>query len=92
MAVPFAPHLINAVIRHLNEDHAMDCLVVAHVHGGRPEALSAHVLDLDAEGADFVIATDEELEVVRIPFARVLVERADLQEEFARLVRTAYDA
>ena len=77
----FSPEVVEAVKRHMNEDHAADSLLIVRALGGRPDATSARTSDLDTEAIYF----ETDGEVIRIPWSTTLTERAQIRQEVVRL-------
>ena len=50
---PFDDEVVAAVLRHMNEDHAEDSVLICRAFGGRPDATSATMTGLDATGGEF---------------------------------------
>ncbi|MFY1674588.1 DUF2470 domain-containing protein [Plantactinospora sp. WMMB334] len=84
---PFTPDVVAAIVRHMNGDHAADCRVICQGLGGLPEATSATMSGMDAQGMDFVATLDGLPVPVRIPFASTLTERRQVRAEAARMYR-----
>lgn len=83
------PEVVAAVARHMNDDHADDCVVLARVWGGQAGATSARMTGMDPEGLDLEAEVEDTPVAVRIPFARPLVERSEVRAEVARLYHEA---
>ncbi|WP_417854184.1 DUF2470 domain-containing protein, partial [Actinoalloteichus caeruleus] len=49
---PFTADVVAAVVRHRNEDHAEDSLVIRRALGGAPDATRAVLVALDDTGLD----------------------------------------
>jgi putative heme iron utilization protein len=81
--------VVDAVTRHMNDDHADDALLIVRAHGGRPDAESARMTGMDTHGADFSVRAGDEQVVVRVPWARELTERAEVRPEIVRLYTEA---
>ena len=81
----FAPDVVAAVMRHMNTDHADDCVVLCQALGGQPTATAAVMSGLDGDAASFEATVDGQPVPVRIPFATTLTERAQIRVEIVRL-------
>ncbi len=88
-ANPFPPEVIAAVMRHMNTDHADDCLVICQGLGGQPTATAANMSGMDAEAMEFLAVVDGTEVPVRVPFSERLVERRQIRAEAARMYREA---
>lgn len=81
----FPPEVVQAVCRHLDDDHADDALLIARVLGGVPQATSVRTTGVDGAGLDLLAHTDEGPVPVRVPFAAPARERADLRSAVVAL-------
>lgn len=52
---PFSEGVVRAVVRHMNDDHAADSVLIVRVHGGVPDATEAVMTGMDAAGIDFAV-------------------------------------
>ncbi|BCJ62249.1 DUF2470 domain-containing protein [Micromonospora endophytica] len=86
---PFAPEVIVAVRRHMNDDHADDCLLICQGLGGQPAATAATMSGMDAEAMEFLATVGGASVPVRIPFHGPIVERRQIRAEAARMYREA---
>ncbi|MET8864426.1 DUF2470 domain-containing protein [Nonomuraea sp. NPDC004580] len=86
MSTPFAPDVVEAIKRHMNDDHAEDGLLIVRALGGRPDAGTAVTSDVDAEAITFTIDGGER---VRVPWGETLAERAQVRKAVVRLYREA---
>ncbi len=79
--------VVTAVLRHMNDDHTDDSLVI--VRGfAEPRAAAATMTGLDAEAGEWSAEVDGEIRPVRIPWLGPVTERADIRREVVAL----YDA
>jgi Protein of unknown function (DUF2470) len=91
-ADPFPPEVVAQIMRHMNEDHAADSLLIVRALGGHPAAVAARMTGLDPDGIEFaaVVADAAGGPVpVRIPFSRRLTRRAEVRHEVVRMHREA---
>ncbi|MBF8186775.1 DUF2470 domain-containing protein [Nonomuraea sp. K274] len=86
MSTPFTPDVVEAIKRHMNDDHAEDSLIIVRGLGGRPAVTSAVTSDVDAEGIEFTVDGGEK---VRVPWGETLTERAQARKAVVRLYRDA---
>ncbi len=79
--MPFPPDVVDAVLTHMNDDHADDSLVIVRAHG-HPAALSAELTGVDEHGGTWhvVDATGEASLRVTWPGGPAL-DRAALRRE-----------
>lgn len=84
-ATPFGPDVVEAIRRHMNDDHPDDCLRMVQGLGGVLDATAATMTGLDADTAVFVATTpDGEAEVV-LPWSQRLTERGQVRVEVVRM-------
>jgi hypothetical protein len=83
---PFTADAVEAIKRHMNDDHAGDSLIIVRALGGRPAAVTAVTSDVDAEGIEFTVDGGER---VRVPWGETLTERAQVRKAVVTLYRDA---
>lgn len=82
----FTPDVVAAIMRHMNDDHAADNLLIVRVLGMRPDAVSARMSGMDADSIEFAARTGSGDEVaVRLPWSQRLTERAQVRAEVVRM-------
>jgi len=86
---PFDAEVRLAVLRHMNEDHLADSLLIVQRFGERADATSAVMVELDRTGGEFSVDGPDGRCTVRVPWARPITERSEIREELARLVGEA---
>lgn len=89
---PFTPEVVEAIARHMNEDHAEDSVLIVRALGGQPKADAAVLTGLDADGVDFSVEVEGRTVPVRIPWSRRLTERAQVRAEVVRMYDEARKA
>ncbi|GAA5085461.1 putative heme iron utilization protein [Thermocatellispora tengchongensis] len=89
MTTPFPPDAVDAIKRHMNDDHADDALLIVRALGGQAEATAARTTGVDAEGIDFAATVGGREVPVRVPWGMTLTERAQVRREVVRLYREA---
>jgi putative heme iron utilization protein len=89
---PFSPEVIAAVTRHMNVDHADDSLLICRALGGQPEATSATMTGMDADGIDFAVVVGGREVPARVPWAAPVTERAQVRAEVVRMYHDACEA
>ncbi|MEV0203346.1 DUF2470 domain-containing protein [Nonomuraea sp. NPDC050691] len=85
-ASPFTAEAVEAIKRHMNDDHGDDALLIVRALGGRPEATSALTSGVDGEAIEFTVDGGER---VRVPWGDTLTERAQVRMAVVRLYRQA---
>jgi putative heme iron utilization protein len=91
-ADPFGDDVVEQIKRHMNEDHAADCLTICRALGGRPGATAARMTGLDAAGIEFAVTDGGAEHPVRIPFGERLTERPQVRREVVRMTHEAREA
>ncbi|GHJ46220.1 hypothetical protein Cs7R123_35620 [Catellatospora sp. TT07R-123] len=89
---PFPPEVIAQIMRHMNDDHAGDSLLICRAalpEHTRPQASAAVMSGMDAVGLEFRAVVDGVDTPIRVPFAQRLTERAQVRVEVTRLYREA---
>jgi putative heme iron utilization protein len=87
--VSFAPEVVEAIKRHMNGDHAEDCVVIVRALGGRPTATAALMSGMDSDTVSFEATIDGGPVPVRIRFSQTLTERAQVRVEIVRMYEEA---
>jgi hypothetical protein len=84
----FSPEIVDAVLRHMNTDHAADNLVIVRAFAD-PAAASAVMTGLDGDGGEWAVTSQAgQTTTVRIDWATPVTERAGIRREVVVL----YDA
>ncbi len=86
---PFTPDVVAQIMRHMNEDHAADSLLICQVLGGVPGATAARMSGMDAAGIEFAADVSGTQQKIRIPFSQRLTARAQVRTEVTRLYHEA---
>ncbi|WP_327108739.1 DUF2470 domain-containing protein [Nonomuraea glycinis] len=89
MSSPFTADAVDAIKRHMNDDHADDALIIVRGLGGRPEATTAVTSGVDGEAIEFTVDGGER---VRVAWGESLTERAQVRMAVVRLYRDACHA
>ncbi|GHD44335.1 DUF2470 domain-containing protein [Mycetocola manganoxydans] len=77
----FGPEVVDAVLRHMNSDHADDNLLIVRAFAD-PAAASARMTGLDGEAGEWdVTATDGTVARVRIDWCSPVTERSGIRRE-----------
>lgn len=77
--------VVDAVRRHMNDDHAADNVLICRAFGDRDDVEVATMTGCDETGIDF----DADGTLVRIPWSRPVTERAQIRVEVVRLYEAA---
>ena len=88
-ANPFTAEAIEAICRHMNQDHQEDSLLICRTAGGLPEASRASVRSVDGDGVDFAAMVDGQERTVRVPWGGSITERSEVRMELTRLTLEA---
>jgi heme oxygenase len=86
---PFDAEVIAQVRKHMNDDHAADCLIIVQALGGRRDAGGAVMSGMDGDGIDFVATVGSQQVEVRVPWSYQLTERAQVRVEVTRMYHEA---
>jgi putative heme iron utilization protein len=81
----FPDDVVAAVCRHMNDDHADGSLLICRVLGGRPDAVGAVAVGVDAAGMTFEVDGAP----VTVPFASPAPTRADVRVSVVELYERA---
>jgi hypothetical protein len=81
----FAPEVVDAVCRHMNDDHPEDCLRIVRGLGGVHGATAAAMTGLDAEAASFSATTGAGPVAVTLPWSHRLEQRTEVRAEVVRM-------
>lgn len=85
----FPDHVVDAVVGHMNDDHADDTAVIVRAFGGLPRVDAAEVTGVDTTGLEVMARIDRQTRAVRVPFAGPVTDRLGLREEITRLYHAA---
>lgn len=88
----FPPDVVEAVCRHMNDDHADDALLICRTLGGRPEAERVVTHGFDSEAMHFTAWSGERSVALSVPFEEPVVERPQVRQAVVRLYEKACDA
>ncbi|QWC85088.1 DUF2470 domain-containing protein [Nocardioidaceae bacterium] len=85
----FPPEVTEAVLSHMNDDHAQDSLTIVRAHG-YPAARSAEMTGVDEHGGTWHVVDAVGEASVRIGWlGGEVTERAQLRQEVVRLFEAA---
>ena len=86
---PFSPEVVSQIMNHMNIDHAADSVLICRAFGGQPEATTATMSGMDADGIDFEVTVNGTVLACRVPFGFRLTERPQVRAEVTRLYHDA---
>ncbi|MCD9625071.1 DUF2470 domain-containing protein [Rhabdothermincola salaria] len=75
----FPPEVVEAIARHMNDDHADDNVRICQGLGGRPDAETATMTGVDGDGIDFVVTGPDGDAAVRIEWPERITERPQVR-------------
>lgn len=81
----FPPEAVQAIIRHMNDDHCEDNVRICQGLGGRPDADTAVMTGVDGDGIDFYVTGSGEKGSVRIPWPERITERVQVRTAVVEL-------
>lgn len=84
----FSPEVVDAVLRHMNEDHPDDNSLIVRAFAERDDATDAVMIGLDEHGGDWRYSADGREHDVRVPWSTEIGGRAEIRREVVAL----YDA
>lgn len=91
MPADFAPEVVAGVLRHMNDDHADDNLLIARAFGPADagESASAQMTGFDRDGGDWAVTRAEGVQPLRVAWpGGPITERPEVRREIVAL----YDA
>ena len=77
----FPPDVVTAVLRHMNNDHADDCVLICRGLGGQPGTTRAVMSDVDGNAAYFDATVGDTVVPVRVPFREPITQRPQIRAE-----------
>jgi putative heme iron utilization protein len=89
MSEQFSTEISDRICTHMNEDHANAVVLYAQIFGGQPNAESAQMLSIDANGMDLTAQIHGEILPVRIKFDRPLKDAEDAHHTLIEMVKQA---
>jgi hypothetical protein len=96
----FGPQVVAAIMRHMNDDHADDSVLICRSLGGQPDTVTARMSGMSPAGIEFVADVDEAREVgprevgpreviVVVPWSEPITERGQVRLEVVRMYHEA---
>jgi len=86
----FAPDVVAAICRHMNEDHPEDSLLICRTLGAITDAVDASAVDVDSAAMHFdVTRADGSTERAAVRFATPALERPHVRREVVELYERA---
>lgn len=83
----FEADIVAAVLRHMNEDHPEDNLLIARAFGSK-DAWAATMIGLDGDGGSWAYLIGDDERELTVPWSGAITERAEIRREIVVL----YDA
>lgn len=90
-APEFTDDVVAAVLRHMNDDHAEDSLLICRVLGGRPDATAALMTGFDHEAAEFDATVPDGVVRLRLPWDQPVRDRKDVRVAVVAMFRKAQE-
>lgn len=87
----FPAEVVEAIARHMNDDHADDNVRICRALGGRPDAESAVMTGVDGDGIDFLVDGPDGEAPVRIAWPERITERPQVRAAVVALHDRACD-
>lgn len=84
----FDSNVVDAVLRHMNSDHADDNLLIARAFVS-PEASAARMVGLDGDGGTWLVRVGGEEREARVPWSTPVTERPEIRREVVVLYEAA---
>ncbi|WP_066368746.1 DUF2470 domain-containing protein [Herbidospora mongoliensis] len=85
MSTPLTSDAVEAIKKHMNDDHAADALLIVRALGGKPDATAARTTDVDTEAIYF----EADGEAIAVKWPTPIVERAQVRNEVVVLYQQA---
>lgn len=82
---PFSAEVVKAIMRHMNDDHTEDSVLIVRALGEQPGASGAVMTGMDADAIEFAAVVGGAEVPVRIPWRERLTERAQVRAEVVRM-------
>ncbi|TAG93550.1 MAG: DUF2470 domain-containing protein [Oscillatoriales cyanobacterium] len=89
MSEPFSIEISDRICTHMNEDHASAVVLYAQAFGGKPDATTAQMLAIDANGMDLTAQVNGETLPVRVNFERTLKDAEDAHHTLIDMIKQA---
>jgi hypothetical protein len=83
----FEPDVVAAVLKHMNEDHPDDNLLIARAFGAR-DAWASTMIGLDGNGGSWAYLIGDDERELTVPWSTPITERPEIRREIVML----YDA
>ena len=83
----FSDDIVTAVLRHMNEDHPEDNILIVTAFGHK-DAWAATMIGLDGDGGSWAYLLGDDERVVTVPWSGPITERPEIRREIVKV----YDA
>jgi hypothetical protein len=84
MTFSFEPAIVDAVLKHMNEDHPEDNLLIARAFATQA-ADGATMTGLDGDGGLWQVRSGTATADVRVPWSGAITERSEIRREIVVL-------
>ncbi|GAB1822917.1 DUF2470 domain-containing protein [Herbidospora sp. RD11066] len=81
MSTPLTSDAVEAIKKHMNDDHAADALLIVRALGGKPDATAARTTDVDTEAIHFEADGDP----ITVKWPAPITERAQVRKAVVEL-------
>ncbi len=89
MSEQFSIEISDRICTHMNDDHASAVVLYAQAFGDKPDATSAQMLAIDANGMDLTAEVNGETLPVRVNFDRTLKDAEDAHHTLIEMLKQA---
>ncbi|WP_204105294.1 MULTISPECIES: DUF2470 domain-containing protein [Spirulina sp. CCY15215] len=86
MVDSLTPEVSDRICKHMNKDHSDAIVLYARVFGKTPEATSAQMLAIDAEGMNLTVQANGTDIPMRISFDHTLVDAKDAHHTLVSMI------
>ena len=80
----FTDDIVTAVLRHMNEDHPEDNILIVTAFGHK-EAWAATMIGLDGDGGSWAYLLGDDERVLTVPWSGPITERPEMRSRFDSL-------
>lgn len=89
MSSQLEPDFVESVVSHMNEDHSDALLAYVQAFGGKPNATSARLLDLDSIGMKISYMDEVGQGDLRVAFNPPITDANNVRAQLVQMVREA---
>lgn len=84
----FSDEIVTAVLRHMNDDHRDDSLLISRAFGSR-DAETASMVGLDGDAGFFRYTIGDAAHEIAVPWSAPITERPEIRREVVVLYERA---